>query len=114
MRRIELPPGSTSDVQTYKGCPSLRDPSQQAAMVRIDISLAFFAFLSLVSAAPTEGSVNVVGIPISRKVDTLTAAELVAKEKLRIGSFANAAVGNQPITNKDGMFVHVLIFYSPY
>ena len=81
-------------------------------MVCIHISIAFFAFISLVSATPIEGSLSISGIPISRKVGNLTAAELVTKEKLRAGSFANAATGNQPTTNEDGMFVHVLIFYS--
>ena len=83
-------------------------------MVRINISIALFTFISLVSATPTEGSASVVGIPISRKVGTLTAAELVARGKRRMESFANAATGNQTITNKDSTFVHVLIFYSSY
>jgi hypothetical protein len=80
-------------------------------MVRVDIPVAFFAFASLVSAWPIQRSPGIVGIPISRKTGTLTALELVVKEKYRIASFASSssAVGNQPITNEDGKYIHVLI-----
>ena len=82
-------------------------------MVHFDISVVFFVFTSLVAATPVDQrSPGVLRIPILRKAGTLTAAELVAKEKLRIASFANFAVGTQPITNDDGKYMHILILSS--
>jgi len=75
-------------------------------MVRFGISTIFFVFTSLVAATPLDRrSPGILRIPISRKVGSLTAAELVAKEKLRIASFANFAIGTQPITNEDVTYV---------
>jgi hypothetical protein len=72
-------------------------------MVRIGVPVSFFAFASLVSAIPVDHPARTVTIPISKKVGTLTAAELIAKEKFRIASFGRlATTGSQAITNEDG------------
>ncbi|KAF9508800.1 hypothetical protein BS47DRAFT_1332559 [Hydnum rufescens UP504] len=72
-------------------------------MVYIGVPLVFLAFVSLVSATPTHRRASTITVPISRKVGTITAAELIAKEKVRIASFSGCApIGNQSITNEDG------------
>ncbi|KAF9513531.1 hypothetical protein BS47DRAFT_963107 [Hydnum rufescens UP504] len=75
-------------------------------MVHIGVPVAFLAFASLVSGTLVDHRARTVTIPISKKVGTLTAAELIAKEKSRISSFGVlATTGTQPIINEDVVYV---------
>jgi hypothetical protein len=92
---------------------SPQDPFQRRAMVYIGVPLVFFAFTSLVSATPTDRRASTITVPISRKVGTLTAAELIAKEKVRIASFGGCPpTGNQSITNEDGRRISLFTLLS--